>query len=98
MALRRSDLPPEGLPEHKNRRLQNGPGVARPGGISRPLAALPCLILADAYLRQLERTPLIIVDEVGHLPFDAEAANLPALGRRHTCSSSSSPPATNEPP
>jgi DNA replication protein DnaC len=30
----------------------------------------------DAYLRLLERTPLIIVDEVGYLPFDAEAANL----------------------
>lgn len=30
----------------------------------------------DAYLRQLERTPLVIVDEVGYLPFDAEAANL----------------------
>ncbi len=27
-------------------------------------------------LRQLQRTPLIIVDEVGYIPFDAEAANL----------------------
>ena len=30
----------------------------------------------EAYLRLLERTPLIIVDEVGYIPFDAEAANL----------------------
>jgi len=30
----------------------------------------------DAYLRILERYPLLIVDEVGYLPFDAEAANL----------------------
>ena len=30
----------------------------------------------EAYLRQLERTPLIIIDEVGYIPFDAEAANL----------------------
>ena len=30
----------------------------------------------EAYLRQLERTRLIIVDEVGYIPFDAEAANL----------------------
>jgi DNA replication protein DnaC len=30
----------------------------------------------DAYLRVLERYPLLIVDEVGYLPFDAEAANL----------------------
>jgi len=30
----------------------------------------------DAYLRILERYPLVIVDEVGYLPFDAEAANL----------------------
>jgi DNA replication protein DnaC len=30
----------------------------------------------EAYLHQLERTPLIIIDEVGYIPFDAEAANL----------------------
>ena len=30
----------------------------------------------DAYLRILDRYPLLIVDEVGYLPFDAEAANL----------------------
>jgi DNA replication protein DnaC len=30
----------------------------------------------DTYLRILERYPLVIVDEVGYLPFDAEAANL----------------------
>jgi len=30
----------------------------------------------ETYLRQLERTPLIIIDEVGYIPFDAEAANL----------------------
>jgi DNA replication protein DnaC len=30
----------------------------------------------DTYLRILERYPLLIVDEVGYLPFDAEAANL----------------------
>ena len=30
----------------------------------------------EAFLRQLERTPLIIIDEVGYIPFDAEAANL----------------------
>jgi len=30
----------------------------------------------EAYPRQLERTPLIIIDEVGHIAFDAEAANL----------------------
>jgi DNA replication protein DnaC len=30
----------------------------------------------DAYLRVLDRYPLLIVDEVGYLPFDAEAANL----------------------
>jgi DNA replication protein DnaC len=30
----------------------------------------------EAYLHLLERTPLIIVDEVGYIPFDAEAANL----------------------
>jgi DNA replication protein DnaC len=30
----------------------------------------------DVYLRILERYPLLIVDEVGYLPFDAEAANL----------------------
>ncbi len=30
----------------------------------------------EDYLRQLQRTPLIIVDEVGYIPFDAEAANL----------------------
>jgi DNA replication protein DnaC len=30
----------------------------------------------DAYLRILEHYPLLIVDEVGYLPFDAEAANL----------------------
>jgi DNA replication protein DnaC len=30
----------------------------------------------EAYLRQLERTRLIIIDEVGYIPFDAEAANL----------------------
>lgn len=30
----------------------------------------------DAYLRILDRYPLVIVDEVGYLPFDAEAANL----------------------
>jgi DNA replication protein DnaC len=30
----------------------------------------------DTYLRVLERYPLLIVDEVGYLPFDAEAANL----------------------
>jgi len=30
----------------------------------------------EAYLRLLERTPLIIIDEVGYIPFDAEAANL----------------------
>src|SRR3989337_2748822 len=30
----------------------------------------------EAYLRQLERTPLILIDEVGYIPFDAEAANL----------------------
>jgi DNA replication protein DnaC len=29
----------------------------------------------EAYLRQLDRTPLIVVDEVGYIPFDAEAAN-----------------------
>jgi DNA replication protein DnaC len=29
-----------------------------------------------AYLRQLERTPLIVIDEVGYIPFDAEAPNL----------------------
>jgi len=30
----------------------------------------------DAYLRILDRYPLLIVDEVGYLPFDEEAANL----------------------
>jgi DNA replication protein DnaC len=30
----------------------------------------------DAYLHLLEHYPLLIVDEVGYLPFDAEAANL----------------------
>jgi len=30
----------------------------------------------EDYLRLLQRTPLIIVDEVGYIPFDAEAANL----------------------
>ena len=30
----------------------------------------------EEYLRQLQRTPLIIIDEVGYIPFDAEAANL----------------------
>jgi DNA replication protein DnaC len=30
----------------------------------------------EGFLRQLERTPLIIIDEVGYIPFDAEAANL----------------------
>jgi len=30
----------------------------------------------DTYLRILDRYPLLIVDEVGYLPFDAEAANL----------------------
>jgi len=30
----------------------------------------------EDYRRQLQRTPLIIVDEVGYIPFDAEAANL----------------------
>jgi DNA replication protein DnaC len=30
----------------------------------------------DTYLRVLDRYPLLIVDEVGYLPFDAEAANL----------------------
>jgi len=30
----------------------------------------------EAYLRLLERTPLIIIDEVGYIPFDAEAANM----------------------
>lgn len=30
----------------------------------------------DVYLRILDRYPLLIVDEVGYLPFDAEAANL----------------------
>jgi len=30
----------------------------------------------EDYLRLLQRTPLIIVDGVGHIPFDAEAANL----------------------
>ena len=30
----------------------------------------------DAYLRILERYPLLVVAEVGYLPFDAEAANL----------------------
>jgi len=30
----------------------------------------------EAYLRQSERTPLILIDEVGYIPFDAEAANL----------------------
>src|SRR3990170_6008935 len=30
----------------------------------------------EAYLRLLERTPLIVIDEVGYIPFDAEAANL----------------------
>ena len=30
----------------------------------------------DGYLRVLDRYPLLIVDEVGYLPFDAEAASL----------------------
>ena len=30
----------------------------------------------EAYLHLLERMPLIIIDEVGYIPFDAEAANL----------------------
>ena len=30
----------------------------------------------EAYLRLLERTPLIIIDEVGNIPADAEAANM----------------------
>jgi DNA replication protein DnaC len=30
----------------------------------------------EAYLRLLERTPLIIIDDVGYVPFDAEPANL----------------------
>lgn len=30
----------------------------------------------EDFLRQLQRTLLIIVDEVGYIPFDAEAANL----------------------
>jgi DNA replication protein DnaC len=30
----------------------------------------------EAYLRLLERTPLIITDEVGYIPVDAEAANM----------------------
>ena len=30
----------------------------------------------DTYLRVLDHYPLLIVDEVGYLPFDAEAANL----------------------
>jgi DNA replication protein DnaC len=30
----------------------------------------------DAYLRVLDRVPLLIVDEVGYLPFDADAASL----------------------
>ena len=30
----------------------------------------------DAYLRLLDRAPLLVVDEVGYLPFDADAASL----------------------
>ena len=30
----------------------------------------------DAYLRLLDRCPLLVVDEVGYLPFDADAASL----------------------
>jgi hypothetical protein len=40
----------------------------------------------QAELVRLGRYPLLVVDEVGCIPFEAE---------RRTCSSSSSPPATN---
>jgi len=40
------------------------------------LAAMHHDLRLEGYLRQLQRTSLIIVDEVGHIPFDAEAANL----------------------
>ena len=39
-------------------------------------------------LERLRRVPLVIVDEVGYIPFDSDAA---------ACSSPSSPAATNEP-
>ena len=30
----------------------------------------------EEHLQQLQRTPLIIIDEVGYMPFDGQAANL----------------------
>jgi hypothetical protein len=42
-----------------------------------PWTASPGLVVvADAELRRLSFIPLLVIDEVGYIPFDPEAANL----------------------
>ena len=40
------------------------------------MAGLPSIGSVDQSLKRLSHVPLIVVDEVGYIPFDPEAANL----------------------
>lgn len=83
------------------------PRKPRPAGHRVPYAAAAQWLMRlaaasyekhlETHLRKREHTPLILFGEAGYLPFAAETANLPALGRRHMCSSSLFPPTTDEP-
>lgn len=50
----------------------------------------------SSHLAEGKADVIVSIDEVGYIPFDTEADNLLALGRRHTYSSSRFPLTTSE--